>query len=153
MFLQLFFILAEAKHKIDDKKIAEKLGQSDTIISFFEAAKNCRLGKSCPSTKFAKMVARNQDIAYMEQYILFFGASFWEESLMDDLERDLADRKVMVAKFFELSADRKTVVCTQGFSGSTSTGLRPVGFPNTCLERNQRFYESHSICSSFRGTQ
>lgn len=101
------FILMEAKHVINRTKVAKKLAQMDAIILFFECARGEHPELKLYS-KFAKTVEHNKYILGIKEYILFFGASMWEGSLMDDLERDVAERKELVNNFFDTPRrDRK----------------------------------------------
>jgi len=94
------FVLAEAKHYLTRSKIAKKLAQFDKIISFFEAAKTYKRTKSESYTRdFVMTVLRNDFITNMHTYILFFGASFWDKNMMDNLEHDVAKRKEFIQAF------------------------------------------------------
>jgi hypothetical protein len=103
------FILAEAKHYIDLAKIKEKLSQFDRICNIFKLAN--RLDNSedieVESKKlkvhkdFISTVKHNKYLSKINEYYLFFGATYWETNIMEKLETDINKRAKLVCAFLE----------------------------------------------------
>lgn len=90
------FVLAEAKHHINRKKISEKLNQLEHIIKMFEEAKIVAQSTDDVETlskiykvDFIHTVRKNKYFSEINEYELYFGGLYWEPSLIATLEADV----------------------------------------------------------------
>lgn len=98
------FVLAEAKHHLNRKKIAEKLNQFERIIQMFQEAKFITSTTDKEVLKyyteeFINTVHRNKYFTEIDDYELYFGALYWEPSLINDLETDVEIYKTLCQEF------------------------------------------------------
>ena len=103
------FIMAEAKHYIDLAKIKEKLSQFDRICNIFKLTN--RLDNSedieVESKKlkvhkeFISTVKHHKYLSKINEYYLFFGATYWETNIMEKLEDSINKRAKLVRAFLE----------------------------------------------------
>ena len=104
-----FFILAEAKHFIDKNKIKQKLKQFEIIIKLFSLAKSVKSNNLVQgiSEKFKKLVEYNKYLTEITEYILVFGAAYWEGETLLEFENDIEKRKRYIINFLEATDDKK----------------------------------------------
>lgn len=103
------FVMAEAKHYIDEEKIRDKLSQFDKICNMFKLANKivnsndikAETEKLKVHKEFISTVKHHKYFSKINEYYLFFGATYWEKNIMEKLEDSINKRAKLVREFLE----------------------------------------------------
>jgi hypothetical protein len=108
------FMIAEAKHYIDSEKVRYKLHQFDKLNNIFKIA-NLFYKTDEPEQiirsfnlqpKFIRTLEGNKKLfSNINKSIIFFGASFWENNLLQNMENDIQKRNDLITQFKNERAD------------------------------------------------
>ncbi len=103
------FMMGEAKHYINYEKVAYKLWQFDKMQALFDAAKHVVNGgdHSLYNDKFIKTVERNLYLSQIDDFLLFFGAAYWEKMLLEALLTAVKSYKKFSEEFKTASGKQK----------------------------------------------
>jgi hypothetical protein len=115
------FIMAEAKHFINSDKIKLKLWQFDRICNLFVLAKRINNTPNELKTpehfgvhpKFISTIQRNNYLANIDESYLFFGAAYWEKTLLNSFESDVNKRNKLINEFYIQDNDKKIKIYHQ----------------------------------------
>ena len=148
------FILAEAKHFLDDKKIKYKLHQFDRINKIFKIAKMIKNSDN-PQTiydelklhpTFLRVLEYNGFFSSIKESILFFGASYWEKNLLQKLESDIEKRETLINKFYSESQESpKKLDLYKKICTIESNWYNPNEQPNSPHLENNKIMELKEI--------
>jgi hypothetical protein len=106
----MILAIAEAKHHMTKDKIVKKLAQFNIIYKMIWLAKRITENPDAAhdrstmsngrkiTSKFIKTIERSE-FQYINDFILFFGAAYWEKGILDDFEKDVATYKELAAEF------------------------------------------------------
>lgn len=112
------FIMAEAKHYIDKAKIIHKLSQFDKICNMFKLANKIANSNDIKAEaeklkvhkEFISTVKHNKYLSKINEYYLFFGATYWEKNIMEILKVDINKRSKYVREFLEPNIPNKVEI-------------------------------------------
>jgi hypothetical protein len=108
-------VIAEAKHYISRDKIQQKLYQFDIF------SKACLLAKDILNApeelrtaehfgvneSFIASITNESYIAHITDFILFFGAAYWQRGVFDTFSTDVSNYKEYLTKFASANGDQK----------------------------------------------
>jgi hypothetical protein len=118
------FIMAEAKHNLNAKKVAEKLNQFDLIRQMFYVARN---GYEGISDVFRKTLKHNKFMTTIETCVLFFGAAYWEPGLLFELREAVKTYKNMANMFESAPENQKVSIFRKALELDSRWRRQPVG--------------------------
>jgi hypothetical protein len=103
-------VIAEAKHNINTDKIATKLYQFDKIKSVIHMLKDV---SNQQNPIIANIITRNKYLLTISEFNFFFGAAFWQERLVRELESAIKKHKKLCNDFKVASGDTKIAIYKQ----------------------------------------
>lgn len=110
------FVLAEAKHHMNTKKIKRKLEQFHKILHVFSLANylmtNPETNVSAYSPQFIKTIQRYPFFGNMDinGCILYFGAAYWDSGLLDKFKQTINEYKKLTDEFTSATAEQKIAI-------------------------------------------
>jgi hypothetical protein len=145
------FILAEAKHYINFKKIRSKLKQFDIICKILNIVRSIYKSENPAETaksmkihpKFLDIIGQYDGIHYISKYILLFGAAYWEGKLIDKLKPAVNEYKYLIHKF---SRNReKKIAFYKAICKIEENWYDPENLPNDPNLSDEKIMELKSI--------
>jgi hypothetical protein len=106
----MILAIAEAKHHMTKDKIVKKLAQFNIIYKMIWLAKRITENPDAAHDRSTmsngrKITSKFTEFQYINDFILFFGAAYWEKGILDDFEKDVATYKELAAEF-EATSDQ-----------------------------------------------